>query len=365
MENKDYYKILGLTEEDKKLSQDEFQKKLKKVYRDLSIKYHPDRNPGNKEAEEKFKEINEAHDTLSDPKKRQQYDFQSSGGFNFGGFDPFEGFGDHFSDMMGGFGHFTHRQRTIKGEDANVSVDVTLEDVLNGVTKTIKFNKLNSCIHCNGTGSKNGKTVQCPKCGGSGMIKNISRMPNQTFIQTTTCPECGGTGTKPSEKCQYCNGTGVKKESVTKTITIPKGIFDGACMTFKYEGNSPMNVGNNNSVAGNLNLYFHVLPHGTFTIDGQNLRMDMRVNLFDAWNGCEKMVKCLDGTVVRIRIPKLTEDGKQFQVRGKGLPNVNDNNNIGSLIIRIKYEVPTKLTDKQLDLLEEFYELEEEKKQKH
>ena len=217
-ENKDFYKILGLTEEDKKLPNDEFEKVLKKKYRELSIKYHPDRNPGNKEAEEKFKEINEANDVLSDPQKRQEYDFGNSG-IDFNGFNPFGGFADHFSDMMGGF-NFGMRQRVVHGENANVSVDVKLEDVLYGTTKTIKFNRMGSCPHCGGTGSKDGKTTTCPKCGGTGMIGNVSRMGNQTFIQQSRCPDCGGTGVKNTENCPYCGGNGVKKESVTKTIKV-------------------------------------------------------------------------------------------------------------------------------------------------
>lgn len=363
---KDFYSILGLTEEDKKLPKDKFQKKLKSKWHELSMRYHPDRNQGSKEAEEKFKKISEAYDTLSDGNKRQEYDIKQSG---FGGFSNSfgfnGGFGDFFEDMMGGFGfHQQQRPRVVRGEDLNINVNITLEDVLNGATKTFKFVKLSTCDKCNGTGSKDGKSTVCPHCGGSGRVRNVMRNGNQQIIQETVCPNCHGTGHIITNKCNECGGTGVKRETITKTITIPKGIFEGAYMTFPNEGNAPANA-NGNGVNGELNISFHILPHSEYSVDGQNLKQDIKLNLYEAWHGCTKEVKCLDGTIVKVKIPSLTENFKLFQVKGKGLPNVNNPSSFGTLILRAVYQMPKKeLTDKQLDLLKEFYEIENARNKK-
>lgn len=366
--NKDFYNILGLTEEDKKLPKDEFNKKIKGIYRKMSIMYHPDKQAGKsdaekKAAEEKFKEVSEAYDTLSDDNKRQQYDMQKNGfdGFDFGGFD-FGGFGGNpFGNIFDHFGGGRKQQRVVKGEDLDINVNLTLEDVLNGATKTFKFFKNVACSHCNGTGSKDGKVTTCPQCNGTGRIRNIQRHGNQTFVSESYCPHCHGTGKTASESCPHCGGNGVKRETVTKTIAIPKGFFEGAYMSFTNEGNAPVKA-NGDAINGDLNVMFHLLPHSKFTVEGQNLKMDLKVNLYEALCGAEKNITCLDGSTINVKIPELTENGKLLKINGKGLPNVNMVNNIGSLIIRVVYEMPKKkLADKQIDLLKEFYEIEKKR----
>ena len=357
--DKDFYKILELTDNDKNLSNDEFKKKLKKNYRRLSMMYHPDKNNGNKEAEEKFKEITEAYDTLSDEKKRQEYDMRNNG---FGGFD-FSNFGfgfDQFSDMMGGFG-FKQQPRIIKGEDIRLNLNVTLEEIFNGETKTFKFNKLTICNHCNGTGSKNGKSTTCPHCGGTGRIRDVISKGNQRISREYQCNHCYGTGKIVTDKCPNCNGTGVKKESATKTLNIPRGIFYGAYTVFKGEGNAPM-YSDGNGINGDLLVRFNIIPHSIFTVEGQNLKMNLKLNIYEAWNGCIKDIKCLDGSIVKVKIPSLTEDGKLLQIKDKGLPYINNNNSMGSLILKIVYEMPkSELTKEQINLLEQFYKIEKEK----
>lgn len=357
---KDFYTILEITDEDKKLPNDKFKKKLKKNYRKLSMIYHPDKNNGNKESEEKFKEITEAYNVLSDEKKRQEYDMKKSGfgGFNFGDFG-FNFGTDPFSDMMGGFG-FKRKQRVVKGDDLRLNVNVTLEEVFHGVTKTFKFNKLEKCEQCNGTGSKDGKTSVCPHCGGTGTIREMSSNGNQRIIYESKCPYCFGTGKLVTDKCVHCNGIGVKTVNTTKTLNVPRGVFDGACVVFKGEGNAPMPT-DGNSINGDLLVYFRLIPHERFSVEGQNLKTDLILNIYEAWNGCTKDIKCLDGSIVNVKIPSLTENNKLLQIKGKGLPNIN-NNSMGSLILRVVYEMPNgELTKKQVNLLEQFYKLEKEK----
>ena len=164
-----------------------------------------------------------------------------------------------------------------------------------------------------------------------------------------------------TDKCPNCNGTGVKKESATKTLNIPRGIFDGAYTVFKGEGNAPM-YSDGNGINGDLLVRFNIIPHSIFTVEGQNLKMNLKLNIYEAWNGCIKDIKCLDGSIVKVKIPSLTEDGKLLQIKDKGLPYINNNNSMGSLILKIVYEMPkSELTKEQINLLEQFYKIEKEK----
>lgn len=345
-EDKNYYEILGVAKE---ASQDE----IKKAFRTLSLKWHPDKfsnktEDERKDAEEKFKEISEAYAVLSDEKKRQEYDMGGQSFFN-GGFDGFSGF-DPFESLFGG-------RRTIKGEDINVDVYVNLEDILNGCTKEVKYTCHIRCHHCNGTGFNDGKKHNCPHCNGTGKtIKTMSFGPGRTMQQVTICPYCNGTGNdNSSKKCNHCNGSGLEEQVLRTKINVPAGVFDGAVLPIQGKG-EPIEGGIN----GDLNIRFFVNTHKTFKREGDNLFTMLHLNLDEAWIGCEKEVKCLDGKNVKIKIPPLTPCGKQFSLSERGIPNLR-NGRRGNLIITINYNMPKNLTSKQKDLFKEFYKIEKKK----
>lgn len=366
--DKDYYKILGLTEEDKKLPKDEFAKKIKNIYRKLAVAEHPDRHTNDSDAEkkkheEKFKEISEAYNVLSDEKKRQEYDMAQNGfgNFNFdgwnSGFDPFEMFRngfiknpfDIFGDMHGG-----NAPTVIVGSDIKLNVNVTLEDVLNGGKKTVSFKRKIACTSC--------KRKKCPHCNGTGFVRNTFRNGNQVISNQSPCPQCRGTGVIVDGHCSTCNDTGFVIQTVTETIDIPRGIDTNMMMTLQGKGNEPISVGGERGRNGDLIIIFKVLPHANFERVGNDIVTNLGLQLDQAWDGCTVDVVTLNGNKVKIKIPKLTPYGKQFKLAGKGLPNVNNPYAVGSLFVRIFYKMPIKeLTDKQMDLLEEFYELENEK----
>jgi molecular chaperone DnaJ len=359
---KDYYEILGLSESEKALKGEEFNKVLKQKYRQLSLKYHPDRNQGNKEAEDKFKEVNEAYAVLSDANKRQSYDmggsfdgfngFSDFGGFGgFGGFNPFDGFDDFF----GG-----HNESNIqKGSDIVLSVKITVREAYMGCIKTVSYSRLTPCKSCNGTGSKDGKVHTCPHCNGTGFITQVHQMGNIRQVARGECHHCHGTGKLATEPCSKCLGHGLVRETVTETIQIPSGTMDGVTSVIHNKGNYPQSSGMN-GMCGDLIIKLQVVSDNKFTVDGINIYTDLNLTLTEAWGGCEKDVECVDGSKLKIRIKELTPNGTILQVKGRGLKN---NFGIGSMLIRIQYKMPkSPLTDNQLDLLDEFYELEENKK---
>ena len=349
MADKNFYDILELSEEERNLSGDEFDKVLKKKWRKLSASWHPDRFSTKTEeerlnAEEKFKEISEAYNTLSDPQKRQQYDFSQNGGFN-GGFDPFGGGFDPF-DM---FERRAQQQRTYKGKDVQIEIDVTLEEAYYGSKKEFYYDRVVSCGRCNGTGSADGKNSTCPHCNGSGMVTEVKRQGNIQMMSSRPCSHCHGTGKKITNPCPHCHGEGMVKENTKETIEIPKGVISGAYTTISGKGcGLPKNM---NGIDGDLVIVFNVVDDVNFKCknDG-NLYSTLNINIFDALLGCEKEITCIDKSKVKITLPEITKQGHVFIIKGKGMPKFNNNSQYGDLIVTVNYIYPEKLTNKHREL---------------
>ena len=357
-ENKDYYEILGITEEEKKLSQSEFEKVLKKKYRSSALKYHPDRwangtDEEKKDAEQKFKEIAEANEVLSDPQKRQMYD---NGGFEFNadGFDPFEMFRNMAGGFGGGFGDFFggSRQRVNRGSNVQAHVSMTLEEAYFGGDKKVTVTRQKSCVHCNGTGSADGTTSACPQCKGRGRIaKHIQLSPNSYQTFETVCQHCGGTGKKITTPCSHCNGSGLESVTTTETFDFPRGLSDGMVINVPGMGNEPNGGGQN----GDLHIIVHIYPHSYYTRpDEINLIHYDEVPFNECLLGFKKEYMAIDGTKVVVDAPELTPHGKAFIFKGKGMPYPNNPNIVCDYAVVINHKLPTKLTNEQKKKLKEF-----------
>ena len=340
--NKDYYEILGL----KKGASD---KDIKSAYRKMAAKWHPDKfatasEEEKKEAEEKFKEINEANAILSDPEKKSNYDqFGDPDGAMEQDFDPFGGF-----NPFGGFG--SRGNQIEKGEDIEAKVYITTKEAYEGCTVDVKYNRLRKCVHCNGTGSDDGKVHECPYCHGTGRIRQQVQRGNMTMINETYCYHCNGTGKDKSVKeCKHCGGTGFETENSVETITLPAGVETGMGLKIQGKGSEPLHKGIN----GNLYIIVIVKDDTEYKKEGDDLIKKLELNLDEAWNGTEKLINCIDGTTVKIKIPELTECNKRFRIKGKGWKNLNGYT--GDLIVEVKYIVPKKMTNKQKELIKEFY----------
>lgn len=358
---KDYYKILEITDEEKKLEGESFNSICKKKYHSLALKLHPDRwanssEKERKEAEEKFKDVAEAYDVLSDPKKRSQYD---NGGmdFDFGGFDPM----DIFMKMngMGGFGGFGGfdifgGMRINKGSDITTDVTITLEESYNGCVKEVSINKSVKCSHCNGTGFNDGKDHKCKFCGGHGMIMHTKTSGNSRFTTSAPCGNCYGTGKDPNApRCTYCGGSGYETAVVKERIEIPKGICDN--MGFRVEGlgNAPEGEGIN----GDLFVRVHVKQDNYFNrVDLTNVIHCEEVPFEEALLGFKRTVKCVDGSEVIVNAGELTKPEQTFLFKGKGFPDPNNPSHVGDYAVIIKYKLPNKLTAKQKEILRKFNE---------
>lgn len=358
MEKVDYYDILGITDEEKKLTGDKFNDVVKKKFRKLSLKYHPDKQVGKseqeqKEAEEKFKQINEANSILSDPQKRQQYDLGGSNSNPFGsGFNPFSGMGGFSSFAEQFFGRGGRQQRVERADDIEVRVGVTLEQTISGGKVTVKGKRKVPCVHCNGTGSSDGKDEKCPYCNGNGIIEQTTQRGNTIFTQTTECPHCHGTGKIIKNKCSKCNGSGYEVVDFTETVDIPVGVFDGAAIQISGLGDKART---RNGVDGNLVIIFNLIKDNRFDVEGNCLLYNLDLDLDEALCGCDKEIETVDGGKIRITIPELTEHGKIFRVRGKGIKNIQYGNERGDILIVVKYKKLTKISDKQKKLIKEFY----------
>ena len=350
MAEKSYYDILELSEEDRNLNEKDFNDKLKKKYKSLARQWHPDRfstksEEERKNAEEKFKEIAEAYNTLSDPDKRKQYDFQTGGA----DFDPF-GAGFNPWDIFGGG---RQRQQTYQGQDINIEVVLTLEEAFAGGEKTVSYKKKKMCGHCNGTGSEDGKTHTCSHCNGSGMISEVRQQGNMRMVSSRPCPHCNGTGKTYSKPCPHCNGEGMKDDEYKETVTFPAGIVDGMYHTFSGKGGElPKGY---NGIPGDLNVIFRVKQHPKFTVESQyiNLKCTLDVDVVDLMLGCEKEIECIDGTTVKLKIPELTENNHIFIIKGKGMPVVGEKGH-GNLRVVINAKMPKSLNNKQRKLLKDF-----------
>ena len=361
MAKRDYYEVLGV---DKTATENE----IKIAYRKLAIKYHPDRNPGNAEAEEKFKEAAEAYDVLHDPQKRQQYDqfgfnapgggFNGGGGFG-GGFsmdDIFSMFGDVFGGHGGGFSGFSgfgggaqHAQ--YRGSDLRLKVRLTLQEIATGVTKKFKVKKDVPCSHCHGSGSEDGSgTSTCPTCQGRGVVvKTVHTMLGMMQTQTE-CPTCHGEGTIIKNKCHECGGTGVTKGEEVVEIKIPAGVAEGMIVNVPGKGNA----GQRNGVNGDIQVYIEEIASDTFVRDGQDVIYNLLLDFPTAALGGEVSIPTIDGSKVKVKIEPGTQPGKTLRLRGKGLPQVPGyGSGQGDLVVNISVYVPKELSKEEHKTIEE------------
>ena len=346
--SKDLYETLGVS---KSASEDE----IKKAYRKLAMKYHPDRNPDNKEAEEKFKEIQKAYDVLSDSQKRAQYDQfgeagidpnQMGGGGFGGGFGGFGGgfdFGDIFSQMFGAGG--ASRQQNFQGADLRYDIQISLEEAANGLKKQINIPSHEECDVCHGSGAKAGTSAEtCPDCRGTGTI----HIQQAIFQLKQTCPRCRGEGKIIKEPCVKCRGQGKLKTSRTIEISIPAGIDDGQAIRLSGQGA----MGSHGAPAGDLLVYVSVKPHDIFERDGRDLHCELPISFTVAALGGEVEVPTLNGRA-KTTIPAGTQTGRRLRLRGKGITGIRSPMQ-GDLYCHIVVETPINLTERQKELLMEF-----------
>lgn len=331
MTQKNYYDILGI---DKNASNDE----IKRVYKKLALLFHPDRNPDNQEAEEKFKEIAEAYSVLSDDEKRRQYDMKQS--MSEGGFNPFTGFGG-FGDFFGGFG----RHQTVEyGSDVHVKLEVSLQDIYNNNKIKVKYCKNVPCHFCNGTGAENGKVKTCHKCNGTGMISKTQVNGNMMYTTQTVCPDCRGKGSIFENACSSCHGSGFEKTESIIEFNVPSNVFDGANMSLNGYGNLP---NSKNGVPGDLIVTFNIKQDEYFKVANGTLLHIEYVPLTECLLGCSKIIKTINGKEIKIDIPELTEHGKKYVFDEYGMWGK-------PYTVIVRYELPKKLTKKQKQLLEKF-----------
>ena len=357
-DKRDYYDVLGIDK-----SADEAS--IKKAYRSLAKKYHPDMNPGDAEAEKKFKEVNEAYAILSDPQKKQQYDqfghaaFEQGGpgaGGGFGGFEGFGGFGDIFSDIFGGgFGggsSSARRNAPTRGDDVGATVNITFEEAAFGVKRDITYNRIQRCGSCGGSGAEKGTHPEtCSACGGTGQRRVVQRMMGMQFQSTVTCDACRGTGKVVKNPCSNCRGTGYVKVSKKLEVSIPAGINDGERIALRGEGCD----GKNGGPTGDLIITVRVKRHNVFERDGYNIYCEVPITVAEATLGAEITVPSLEGNIT-YNIPEGTQPGAQFTVRQKGIPFVNNNNKRGDLIFTVNVEIPRGLNEKQKEHMRAFAE---------
>ena len=359
MAKQDYYELLGVT---KNASDAE----IKKAYRSLAMKYHPDRNPGDKEAEIKFKEVTEAYEVLKDSQKRAAYDqyghaaFAQGGGAGFGGgfggfnfgFGGAGGFGsifdDIFSEFMGGAsgGRSRTSQQGQRGADIRYDLEISLEEAYTGLKKEIEIQTAVKCDECNGTGAEAGsKAETCDMCRGTGRIRRQSGF----FIEERICPSCRGTGKVIKNPCKKCHGTGKVSQKKVLEVSIPAGIDNENRMRLAGQGEAGSNGGPN----GDLYIFVHVKPHTLFKREATDLYCDIPVSMVTAALGGTIEIPCIDGTKEKVTISAGTQSGDEVRLRKKGM-SVLQSKGLGDLFVRFKVETPTKLTAKQKELLKQF-----------
>lgn len=356
MAKRDYYEILGVA---KDASKDE----IKKAYRKMAIKFHPDKNPNDPESETKFKEAAEAYEVLSDDDKRAKYDrfgHAGMGGGDAGGFgggmsmdDIFEQFGDIFggSPFESFFGGGGRRSRQRKGSDLRIKVKLTLEEIANGVQKKVKVKRYDSCDTCGGNGAKNGTALKnCNTCGGSGQIKKVVNTMLGQMVSASTCPQCGGEGKSVSENCDKCYGSGRVQVEDTVDIKIPAGVSEDMQLSMNGKGNAPQRGG----LPGDLIISIEEEEHEILRRDGNNIVYDLHLNFADAALGKSLEVPTIDGNV-KIKIEPGTQAGRILRLRNKGIKDINGYGR-GDQLINVNIWTPKKLTDKEKELLEELKE---------
>jgi len=356
-QKRDYYEVLGV---EKGASEDE----IKKAYRKIAIKYHPDRNPGDKEAEEKFKEAAEAYDVLHDPQKRQQYDqfgFNGPMGGGFGGFggasmnmdDIFSMFGDIFGGHgFSGFGGGQRRPQQHRGSDLRLKVRLTLEEISQGVTKKFKVRKDIPCEHCHGTGAEAGSVSDtCPTCHGSGVITHTTQSIFGMMQTQGVCPTCGGEGKVIKNKCKDCGGEGIVKGEEVVEIKIPAGVAEGMVVNIPGKGNA----GRRNGVNGDIQVFIEEEPHDLFIRDGNDLIYNMLLDFPTAALGGDLEIPTIEGGKLRVKIDSGTQPGKTLRLRGKGLPAVQGyGNGRGDLVVNISVYVPKTLSRDEKEAIQRF-----------
>ena len=352
-DKRDYYEVLGVQ---KGVSADE----LKKAYRKLAMKYHPDRNPGDKAAEEKFKEANEAYEVLSDSEKRAKYDqfgfagvdpqYGGGGGAGFDGFGGFGGFGDIFSEVFGGgFGGSTRRSRNAprRGEDLGIRLELTFEEAAFGVQKEISYYRIENCSNCNGTGSADGVIETCAQCKGSGQIRVTQNMMGMAFQSTSTCPSCSGRGKIVKNPCPTCRGKAKVRKSRSVKANVPAGINHGQSFRLQGEGG----VGSNGGPNGDVLVEVYIKRHPIFERDGMDVLCEVPITFTQAALGAQIEVPTLDGKTT-FEIPEGTQTGREFVMTGKGIPQVGNPKRRGNHRFFVVVETPTKLTKEQKELLQ-------------
>lgn len=354
---RDYYDVLGVDKSADATA-------IKKAYRKLAMKYHPDKNPGDKEAEEKFKEINEAYEVLSDETKRRNYDqfghegvngqgFGGAGGFGgqgFGGFDDI--FGDIFGDMFGGGFSGGSRQRRRgpeRGADIKQRVNISFEEASFGKKVQVKINRSEECDQCHGSGAKPGTSKKtCPTCHGSGQVQSVQRTPFGNIASTRTCSTCNGEGEVIDSPCSKCHGKGSIRKTKTIEVDIPAGIDNGQMIKLGGQGE----LGTRGGPRGDLYIEVNVQSHPLFTRDGYDVYLEMPITFAQATLGDKIQVPTLDGKV-EYEVPEGTQTGTVFRLKGKGIPKLKSNVR-GDQYVKVTVEIPKKLNEKQKELVREF-----------
>ena len=355
-EKRDYYEVLGV---DKSASEDE----LKKAYRKMAKKYHPDLNPGDKEAEKKFKEANEAYEVLSDSEKRARYDqfghagvdpnFGAGGGgygSGFGGFGGFDDLGDIFSSFFGGGGQSRRNPNAPRrGNDTSSSATISFEEAAKGCQKKVKFTKIDNCDECHGSGCAKGHTAKsCPVCHGTGTVETAQRTPFGVMKSQSACSNCKGSGKIIDNPCHICAGKGRIRHTVEKEVNIPAGIDDGQVISVRGAGDA----GSNGGPSGDLRININVRPHPIFERDGFDVYCEIPITFAQATLGDEIIVPTLDGKV-KFNIHEGTQPGDEIRLRGKGIQRLNYSGR-GDQYVKIIVEVPKDLTKAQKTKLKEF-----------
>lgn len=355
-EQRDLYEVLGLQ---KGASDDE----IKKAYRKLAKKYHPDLNPGDKEAEKKMKEVNGAYEVLSDAEKKARYDQYGfagidpnyaggAGGGGFGGFQDFD-LGDIFGSMFGGGfgGQQTRHNGPRKGENLRITLQLTFEEAVFGCEKSVSVTRNESCKDCGGTGAKKGTSPEtCPVCRGSGQVQSTQRTPFGVFSSSSPCQNCKGTGKIIKEPCPSCKGEGRVRKTRTIRVKIPAGIDDGQTISLRGEGNG----GTQGGPAGDLYVTVYVKEHKMFKRDGQDIILEMPISFVQAALGATLTVPTVDGKV-QYDLPEGTQTGTVFRLRGSGVPSVNGRGR-GDQYVKVNVEIPRNLNHEQKELLRKFDE---------
>ena len=348
----DLYQLLGV-------SRDASAAEIKKAYRQLVRKHHPDANPGNKEAEEHFKKINQAYEVLSDSQKRAQYDQFGTIG-DMGGGSPFDGFGGGVGDIFGDifdnlFGGMGGRARTSpnaprRGADLETALEVTLLEAATGVNREFQIPRWENCEDCGGSGAKAGTSPEtCPQCGGRGQVEMAQHTPFGQFVTVNTCPRCGGTGKIIKEKCPSCGGGGRVRKTHKVEIKIPPGVDTGTRLRISGEGEAGVNGG----PSGDLFLLVSVAEHPDFKRDGADLHSRLFLSFPQAALGCDVSVPLLSGETENLTIPAGTQPGKVFRLKGKGITRLRGARGVGDLHAHVVVDVPKNLTERQRALLEE------------